>query len=151
MPANPVPSSGLPPLPYGYQVFENLREMGAIYVDKTAYLPELPGQGQVVFCARPRRFGKSLTISAMEAFFTGRKDLFAGLAVEPFMNTPAFTPRPVIRLDMSAIAGSASRENLEDGILQLLKENSERYGVTFRETDPGIAFRILLRDLSRAE
>jgi hypothetical protein len=45
---------------------------------KTKYFPLLPEEGEVVFCARPRRFGKSLTVSALDAFFSGRKELFQG-------------------------------------------------------------------------
>ncbi|MDR2075783.1 MAG: AAA family ATPase, partial [Desulfovibrio sp.] len=72
-------AENLPWLPIGEQVFEEIRRQGMLYVDKTGYLPGLRRQGKVVFCARPRRFGKSLTVSALDAFYSGKKELFRGL------------------------------------------------------------------------
>jgi hypothetical protein len=63
----------LPRLPIGIQTFEKIRQANAVYVDKTGYLPGLSNLGGVVFCARPRRVGKSLTLSTLDAFHTGRK------------------------------------------------------------------------------
>jgi hypothetical protein len=66
----------LPELPAEIQTFEEVRDRKAVYVDKTKYFPLLPKGRKVVFCARPRRFGKSLTVSALDAFFSGREELF---------------------------------------------------------------------------
>jgi hypothetical protein len=103
----------LPILPVGWQLFEELRQKNAIYIDKTKYLPMLQDSGKFVFCARPRRFGKTLTVHALDAYHSGRLDLFRGLAAEEYMSSPDFIVRPVIRLDMSAVAGAGSIEILE--------------------------------------
>ncbi|MDR1040323.1 MAG: AAA family ATPase, partial [Deltaproteobacteria bacterium] len=84
----------LPILPVGWQLFEELREKNAVYVDKTMYLPMLQNSGKFLFCARPRRFGKSLTIHALDSYHSGRLDLFRGLAAEEHMSSPDFIARP---------------------------------------------------------
>ena len=69
-------------LPIGIQDFEDLRKKGFIYVDKTALVYKLATEGKPYFLSRPRRFGKSLLISTMKAYFLGKKELFEGLAIE---------------------------------------------------------------------
>ncbi|MDR3187765.1 MAG: AAA family ATPase, partial [Prevotellaceae bacterium] len=66
-------------LPIGIQSFEDLRSNDYLYVDKTAAIHRIITTGKVYFLSRPRRFGKSLLISTMEAVFTGKKELFEGL------------------------------------------------------------------------
>ena len=62
--------------------FEKMRENGAIYVDKTALIYRMvSGQEDAFFLSRPRRFGKSLLVSTLQAYFEGRKELFEGLAI----------------------------------------------------------------------
>ena len=68
--------------PVGIQNFESLRRDGYFYVDKTAKIYELAKTGRYYFLSRPRRFGKSLLISTLEAYFQGKKELFEGLAME---------------------------------------------------------------------
>ena len=70
----------LPLLPAGVSEFEEIRNKQRLYVDKTMYFPGLMDNAKALFLARPRRFGKSLAISAMDSFFSGEKDLFKGLA-----------------------------------------------------------------------
>ena len=69
-------------LPLGVQSFKDLREKGFLYVDKTAYLFRLANSSKVYFLSRPRRFGKSLFLSTLAAYFRGQKELFKGLYVE---------------------------------------------------------------------
>lgn len=69
-------------LPVGIQDFTKLREEGFLYVDKTALVYKMAVAGNPIFLSRPRRFGKSLLLSTLEAYFLGRKDLFKGLAIE---------------------------------------------------------------------
>ena len=69
-------------LPIGIQSFKDLREKGFLYVDKTEYLFRLVNTGKVYFLSRPRRFGKSLFLSTLAAYFLGQKDLFNGLYLE---------------------------------------------------------------------
>ena len=68
--------------PIGIQSFAQLREDGFVYVDKTQLLYRLVTEGKIYFLSRPRRFGKSLLVSTLKAYFQGRKDLFQGLALE---------------------------------------------------------------------
>lgn len=68
--------------PIGIQNFEKLRKDGYVYVDKTAWVHRLVTTGSYHFLSRPRRFGKSLLISTLEAYFLGKRELFKGLAIE---------------------------------------------------------------------
>lgn len=65
-------------LPIGIQSFENIRNENYLYVDKTALIYQLVTKGKPYFLSRPRRFGKSLLISTLEAYFQGKKELFKG-------------------------------------------------------------------------
>ena len=67
--------------PVGIQNFESLRKDGFFYVDKTALMYRLATTGRYYFLSRPRRFGKSLLVSTLEAYFQGNKELFDGLAI----------------------------------------------------------------------
>ena len=69
-------------LPIGIQSFRKLREEGCLYVDKTEVIYRLVNDATVYFLSRPRRFGKSLLCSTLQAYFEGRKELFEGLAIE---------------------------------------------------------------------
>jgi hypothetical protein len=68
--------------------FPSLRKRGCIYVDKTMYMHRLidSNEAKLFFVSRPRRFGKSLTVSALKAIFQGRRDLFEGLAIDKPMH-----------------------------------------------------------------
>ena len=68
--------------PIGIQNFEMLRKDGYVYVDKTAWVHRLVTTGSYYFLSRPRRFGKSLLISTLEAYFLGKRELCKGLAIE---------------------------------------------------------------------
>ena len=68
--------------PIGIQNFESLRKDGYLYIDKTALIYQLVITGRYYFLSRPRRFGKSLLLSTLEAYFQGKKELFEGLAME---------------------------------------------------------------------
>ncbi|MDR2115192.1 MAG: AAA family ATPase, partial [Planctomycetaceae bacterium] len=68
-------------LPIGIQDFEDLRTNDYLYVDKTLYVYQLTTSGKPYFLSRPRRFGKSLFLSTLKAYFLGKKELFDGLAI----------------------------------------------------------------------
>ena len=68
-------------LPIGIQDFETLRSDDYLYIDKTDFIYRLAHEGKPYFLARPRRFGKSLLISTMKAYFEGRRELFEGLKI----------------------------------------------------------------------
>ncbi|MDR2488461.1 MAG: ATP-binding protein [Desulfovibrio sp.] len=138
-------------LPIGYQTFEDVRTDGAIYVDKTGYLPGLENNGKVVFCARPRRFGKSLTVSALDAFHSGRKDLFGGLTAGAALDSPAFRPRPVVRLDMSAVTPELGLDVMLARLRDILASNAERHGLAMPDGDPVAAFVKLIASVRKAK
>ncbi|MHC6203927.1 AAA family ATPase [Breznakiellaceae bacterium SP9] len=88
-------------MPIGLQDFVKIREDGFLYVDKTARIYELlTGAGGVFFLSRPRRFGKSLLCSTLGALFEGRRELFAGLAIDSLGWD--WKKYPVIRIDLNA-------------------------------------------------
>lgn len=86
--------------PIGLQNFAELREGGYVYVDKTAFIARLISSGKYFFLSRPRRFGKSLLLSTIEAYYLGRKDLFEGLALEKFDSD--WQPHPVLHMALNA-------------------------------------------------
>ena len=85
--------------PIGIQNFEKIRKEGYTYVDKTALIHRLATTGTYYFLSRPRRFGKSLLVSTMEAYFKGKKELFEGLAMEQLEKD--WTEYPVLHLDLN--------------------------------------------------
>ena len=85
--------------PIGIQNFERIRNDGYVYVDKTALIHRLATTGTYYFLSRPRRFGKSLLLSTMEAYFKGQKELFKGLAMEDLEKD--WIEYPVLHLDLN--------------------------------------------------
>ena len=85
--------------PIGLQDFQGLREDGYAYVDKTAFVYELAQTGKYYFLSRPRRFGKSLFISTLEAYYLGKKELFKGLALEQLEKD--WKVHPVLHMDLN--------------------------------------------------
>ena len=81
--------------------FGNLRRDGAVYVDKTALVYALAHEDRAIFLSRPRRFGKSLLVSVLEAYFEGRRDLFDGLAVSELETD--WIRYPVLKFDLSLV------------------------------------------------
>lgn len=87
-------------LPIGIQTFEDIRREGFLYVDKTALIYRLVTMGKPYFLSRPRRFGKSLLISTLEAYFNGQRELFDGLAIAELEQE--WNKYPVLHLDLNA-------------------------------------------------
>ena len=85
--------------PIGIQNFESLRQDGYFYIDKTALMYQMVKTGRYYFLSRPRRFGKSLLISTLEAYFQGKKELFTGLAVEKLEKD--WIKYPILHLDLN--------------------------------------------------
>ena len=87
-------------LPVGIQSFEEIRKQGCLYVDKTDIIWQLANRGKKYnYLSRPRRFGKSVLVDTLEAYFMGKKELFEGLKIMQLETE--WVKRPVIRLDMS--------------------------------------------------
>ena len=68
--------------PIRIQEFDKIINGGYVYVDKTALIYRLVTEGSIYFLSRPRRFGKSLLVSTLDAYFKGKKDLFKGVAID---------------------------------------------------------------------
>ena len=86
-------------LPLGIQGFEKIRQGGYLYVDKTSIISQLVSTGSYYFLSRPRRFGKSLLLSTLHAYFNGRKDLFEGLAIAE--QEREWKQYPILHLDLN--------------------------------------------------
>ena len=104
--------------PIGIQDFEKIRKDGFVYVDKTDLIYSMAQKGGYYFLSRPRRFGKSLLVSTMEAYFSGKKELFDGLAIAE--KEKDWIEYPVLRLDFSG-ANYNSEQVLESKLNSFLK------------------------------
>ena len=128
--------------PIGIQSFSEIREGGYTYVDKTALVYELLSTGKYYFLSRPRRFGKSLLISTLEAYFQGRKELFTGLAMERLERE--WTEHPVFHLDLNAQRYESLR-NLTEILNASLTGWEKEYGAEPSETSLSLRFRGVVR------
>ncbi len=108
-------------LPIGIQNFENIRLKNYLYVDKTKQILNLIEKGECYFLSRPRRFGKSLTLSTLEAMFQGKAELFKGLYAEEWVKEQTKNPNPVIKLDMSGLGNYENKKELNDSIINYLE------------------------------
>ena len=112
--------------PVGIQTFEEIREKGYLYVDKTKYIVDFREKGmKYVFLSRPRRFGKSLFASTLQAYFEGRKELFEGLAIADYEKE--WVKHPVLHFDMSG-AKHMGVEQLERYLADMLEEQETKWG-----------------------
>jgi hypothetical protein len=137
-------------LPIGIQDFEKLRRGGYIYVDKTAHIYRLVTEGNPYFLSRPRRFGKSLLVSTLKAYFEGKKELFEYLA--PQGNVAGqeslaiaglekeWKPYPVLHLDLTG-ESYQSMDNLESGLEANLKLLEAAWGKDAAEKTPAARLR----------
>ena len=114
-------------LPIGIQSFERLRRDGYLYVDKTAFVYELASTGNPYFLSRPRRFGKSLLLSTLEAYFCGKKELFEGLAIEQLETE--WNEHAVLHLDLNA-EDYSEIEGLRNGLELQLRSWEKVYGTS---------------------
>ena len=118
-------------LPVGIQSFEEIRKQGCLYVDKTDIIWQLANRGKKYnYLSRPRRFGKSVLVDTLEAYFLGKKELFEGLKIMQ-METE-WVKRPVIRLDMSR--AGAEPDTLRSYLDISFDRLEEEYGITPKPT-----------------
>ena len=128
--------------PIGIQNFESLRQDGYIYIDKTELIYQLVKTGRYYFLSRPRRFGKSLLISTLEAYFLGKKELFEGLAIEKLEKD--WLEYPVLHLDLNAEKFD-SPERLDALLSNQLTQWEELYGRGKDETTLSLRFKGVIR------
>ena len=119
-------------LPVGIQSFNVIREEGYLYVDKTDMIWKLANQGfKYNYLSRPRRFGKSVLIDTLQAYFEGRKDLFEGLKIMELEKD--WKQYPVIRLDMSR--GGATANEVKAYLDRTFDVYEQLYGIHIKPTD----------------
>ena len=128
--------------PIGIQSFETIRRDGYVYVDKTDLVYKL-AQGHVYFLARPRRFGKSLLVSTLKAYFEGRRDLFEGLKMMELEKD--WTKYPVISFDFNGLLQKEGERPLRNYLFSQVVEAEKKYNITPEDTnDLGLRFRRLI-------
>ena len=119
-------------LPVGIQSFEKIRKDGYLYVDKTDIIWQLANRNKTYnYLSRPRRFGKSVLVDTLEAYFMGKKELFEGLNIMQ-METE-WVKRPVIRLDMSR--AGAEPETLRSYLNNIFRQYEGEYSLVPAPTD----------------
>ena len=134
--------------PIGIQDFESLRTNDYTYVDKTSLIYKLANEGKYYFLSRPRRFGKSLLVSTLSAYFSGKRELFKGLAMEQLEKD--WKKYPVMHLDLNTDKYD-SKEVLEQRLNLFLSDWEEHYGrnineVTLSQRFEGIIKRIAIKE-----
>ena len=142
-------------LPLGIQSFKDLREKKFLYVDKTAYLSRLVNNSKVYFLSRPRRFGKSLFLSTLAAYFLGQKELFKDLYIEQAEEEQAVREQrsawleyPVLYLDFNT--KNYSNEQALTAILNAhLRDWEETFALEQRDEAPDIRFKDLIQRIYR--
>lgn len=127
--------------PIGIQNFEKIRREGYVYVDKTPWMWKMISEGSYYFLSRPRRFGKSLMVSTLEAFFSGQRELFKGLYVDTVEWD--WQQYPIMHLDLNSDKYD-SPEVLTNRLETFLSENEERYGRKDYEKSLGARFEGIL-------
>jgi hypothetical protein len=122
--------NGLPPLPRNIESFQDIRKKGCIYVDKTEFIANLLKRESRVFCARPRRFGKSLLLSTIETLFSEdpeHRAMFDGLYIAPYLSEWIFKPRPVISLDMSIVGQPSETSSPQESLSSFIDRKVSSY------------------------
>jgi hypothetical protein len=114
-----------PYYPIGIQTFKDIRDLNAVYVDKTDLVYKLTHTTRYAFLSRPRRFGKSLLCSTLKSYFEGSKEQFTGLAMERLETE--WTKYPVLHFSLSSVKSDIVSE-VKDNLSDLLEEYEEVYG-----------------------
>ena len=131
--------------PVGIQSFENIRKDGYLYIDKTPLIYKMITEGEPYFLSRPRRFGKSLLISTLQAVFEGRRDLFEAFTTEQGIEQPQlfiattdwkWEKHPVLRFDFSK--DLLGVDELEEMIDKMLADYEQQYGIMTKEKSAAI-------------
>ncbi|MDR1223370.1 MAG: ATP-binding protein [Tannerella sp.] len=128
------------------QSFEKLRSRQCLYVDKTEVIHRMITGGRIYFLSRPRRFGKSLLVSTLEALFMGKKDLFEGLYI--YDKWDWSQQYPVIKIDWTGINHSTP-EKMEESLVLYLKKLAENYQIVLEAKSVVDYFRDLIEALHK--
>ncbi|KAF2955566.1 ATP-binding protein [Marinitoga sp. 38H-ov] len=132
-------------LPIGIQDYKEIIEGNYIYVDKTKYIFDLIDNGKYYFLSRPRRFGKSLTISTLYYIFKGEKELFKDTYIYDKWD---FKEYPIIRISLLDAINDSEKE-LKEGLLKIIKEEGRKYNIEIESEHYKYAFDELIIKLSK--
>ena len=119
-------------LPVGIQTYEKLVNNNCLYVDKTEYIYKMINLGSYIFLSRPRRFGKSLLVSTLQAYFEGKKDLFKGLYIDTVEKD--WTEYPVLKFSMAS-AKHVDTDRLNRYLSSMLEREEEKWNITSPKQD----------------
>ena len=133
-------------LPIGIQDFEKLRRKNFVYVDKTDYIYDLVTSELPYFLGRPRRFGKSLFLSTLKAYFLGKKELFEGLKIAELETE--WIEYPVLYIDMS-VGSFTNEDSLKDRLNAILENFEQEWGKTTKSEDFSTRFEALIRNVHK--
>lgn len=132
--------------PIGIQSFPEIIEGGYIYVDKTFFVAKLLKENKYVFLSRPRRFGKSLLLSTLHAYFDGRRDLFKGLDIDS--RDMDWTPRPVLHFDLNS-EDFSQEDALENRLDEILRDYEDVFGSNPANVTLSQRFRYIIKEAYR--
>ena len=135
-------------LPIGLQNFKEIIERGYLYVDKTRQIFDLIDRGKLYFFSRPRRFGKSLTISALYYVFKGEKDLFKGLYIAEKTDYD-WEKYPVLEFNFAAYGRRYEDEELRGMIRRELQRYGQEFGVELPDVSIPEQLRVLIQQISQ--
>jgi hypothetical protein len=130
-------------LPIGIQTFERLRQENYVYVDKTEQIHRLLTSASYYFLSRPRRFGKSLTLSTIRAIYEGKEELFEGLWIKDKWDWTQ--TRPVVHIQFNEVGYLVA--GLETALYHMLQEQAKRFGIQFESTFYDQQFKELLQKI----
>ena len=120
-------------LPVGIQTYSEIVELDCLYIDKTEYIVKMMEVSKYIFLSRPRRFGKSLFVSTLQAYFEGRKELFKGLYIDRVEKD--WTVHPLLRFDMST-AKHSDADQLRRFLSSMLEREERKWSITAHKQDP---------------
>lgn len=133
--------------PIGIQNFESLVKDGYAYVDKTGFVYKLVSEGRYYFLSRPRRFGKSLLLSTLEAYFEGKKELFEGLKISELET--GWESYPILHLDLNA-AEYKTQDSLYEVLDFQVSSWEKTFGINSLKAEIAVRFRNLISQLSES-
>ena len=137
---------GLKRLPVGIQTFSEIIDLNCLYIDKTEYIQKMLQFSKYIFLSRPRRFGKSLLVSTLQAYFEGRKDLFRGLYIDSVEND--WEQYPVLKFSMAS-AKHIDAAQLRRFLGNMLEREELKWGITSPKQDPNDRLHDLILEANR--
>ena len=137
---------GLKRLPVGIQTFSVIVDLNCLYIDKTEYILKMLNLSKYIFLSRPRRFGKSLLVSTLQAYFEGRKDLFKGLYIDSVEND--WEQYPVLKFSMAS-AKHIDAAQLRRFLGNMLEREELKWGITSPKQDPNDRLHNLILEANR--